>query len=646
MNWSSLLIIILTITTSYYIGSIIIYLSKCKLNEDEFYATFLKVIIGIITGTFLFAVFKSNGNTILWAFPLIGLFYIFDNKKDILNLKNGNSDIFKFNKTKLYSLSTILVIAIGYFILQGYFFYHVPFNNIQDQDQPFYTLLSQFLNLTGTESTTFSIDPINLNNAATPYHYFEMWFSAIFISLGANSLETYTIISYVIFSSLASYGLLIIARHYTKNIIILLISIISIYYTKLIPFDAILGVWIPQIGNSMYNLKTIVVMIFYIWFVLLILKKNKYYRLIVLFIPIINILTAPSVFISLFLTHIVLWYRNKRKTYQSFLYSIVPMLTLSAFFLFFYTIQPNPENNIISLNIISEWISNNTLVIIKCIILLSISFLLITSFWIFPIIVFSFSKKKSFLFKQFTENRVLFEYYIILFFTSSTIWLLTDPIKDSYQFYMIPMQIIPIINFLLLLFLLKFIEHYKSMKKLAIIYVSIISITNLYLCVTENYRSFSTVNYSEEYVKQCQLSLNPNKPYHIGAKITKFDWDEEFYGENSTKLKTSPFIPFTTNNIYTISLNSLECPYYKYSKKNENYYKPIIKNNPFSKYANSYISEHGKTSLDKLQYEFIKSNNIDFIIFEKGTKIPAIIKSNIAKIYIDSNTGEQFIIIN
>lgn len=646
MNWITLLIIILTIICSYSIGSIIIYFSKCEPIIDEFYATFLKIIIGIITSTFLFAVYKSNGNTVMWGFPLIGLFYIFDNKKKIFNLKSGNSDIFKFGKSKLYSLSTILVIAIGYFILQGSFFYHVPFNNFQNQDHPFYTLLSQFLNLTGIESTSFCINPINLNNAATPYHYFEMWFSAIFISLGANSLETYTIISYVIFSSLASYGLLVIARHYTKNIVILLISIISIFYTKLIPFDAFLWVWIPQVGNSMFNLKTIVVIIFYIWFVLLILKKNKYYHLIVLFIPIINIVTAPSVFISLFLSQIALWYRSDRRTYQSFLYSILPMLTLSVFFLLFYMIQPSYENNIFSLNLISEWIRNNTFLIIKSIFLLSISFLLISGFWIFPIFVFSFSKKKSFLFKQFTENRVLFEYYILLFFTSSTIWLLTDTIKDTYQFYMIPMQITPIINFLLFLFLFKFIKHNKSMKKLAIIYISIISIVNLYLCITENYRSFSNVNYSVEYVKQCQSTLIPNKPYYIGAKITKFDWDEKFYPEISNNLKTTPFIPYITNNIYAISLNLLECPYYKYSKRIENYFKPIIKNNPFTKYANSYILAHGKTSLDKLQYEFIKSKNLDFLIIEKGVKIPAIIKSNIANIYIDSNTGEQFITIN
>ncbi|MBQ1652355.1 MAG: hypothetical protein II060_01075, partial [Bacteroidales bacterium] len=75
MNWIALLAIIVSIVVLHFVG-IIITSPFIDESKDSFYGTFVRLIVGFLTVTTVYAIVKTGGNTIQLGLLLLGVFYI------------------------------------------------------------------------------------------------------------------------------------------------------------------------------------------------------------------------------------------------------------------------------------------------------------------------------------------------------------------------------------------------------------------------------------------------------------------------------------------------------------------------------------------------------------------------------------------
>ncbi len=180
---------------NYSIGHFIYTLFFTKLNIKPLSILFVKIFFGITTSITLFALYHTDFNTVfLFAFILINM--VFTDRQ-----KNTYNKILQIEYREL----TIVIIINLLLLFGAYYFYYIYSNGAIFGDNQFYATIATVIANTGVEGT--NLDWTSTTLQTTPYHYAEIWQTALLIKLfKVNSIVAYCLLTTPFWGSVIALG--------------------------------------------------------------------------------------------------------------------------------------------------------------------------------------------------------------------------------------------------------------------------------------------------------------------------------------------------------------------------------------------------------------------------------------------------------
>ena len=609
------LVILLCIAIFYCLGTIVMWLLRQKPLQDSYADAFVRLLLGFVSMSTIFAIIKTNGNTISWGFLIVGGIYLSQKKLNGgLFPRRTLREFFLLSRKDIYVLGVSAVVGLLSVVGNGIFYYDLPFNNEPHFDYTYYAAVADEMTLRGVESNNIMRDVLwQQTISPTPYHYVELWIvSLISLLSGLNSTETIFIVVYSLLAVMYVLGLLAIAMLYGKNFFFYLLALISIVYVPVAYFDYTIGfnllhlLKLDVIFTTLINTKTLVVALFFT-FSMLLYKYNKNYFLIsLLCLPIVNIVLAPSVFITVG-TMLLMQGFKCNKTSWIILAETVTLGILIVCFYFFQS-QANSMGNFSVQNIEDNVAGISS--IIKSILKL-IMFLVL---YHVPIViaVFYLWWRKAFLFKDFLhKNGALLLTVTLLLISGFVMAQLTKGVRDNTQFYALTTEFLPLVYAVVSLNLLSL----ATGKWMKIIIITFCMLFALFSC---KYQTFQVKN---------------EHP---------FSTDDSFLSDVLMAVDTSKSpIVVTTNPQYTypypISVSEAKLKTIYIGERD--LYNPIP--STFTLFADSYGEN---IPIDTLQVNFVKHNKIKYIY---TTNEQLYLNCCVVDtIFYERGTNNKFIVLN
>lgn len=649
MNFYVLLIVLTSLISFYLIGSILSLVSKSEFEKDVFFDVFIKLTIGLLFVVFTYAVIVTGGNTILWGFVILGLFYLFEKKGKAFNIKDRFFDVINKNNKRQFVILLVMIVGIVFFFFQGSFFYNQPINNVPHGDFNYYALLIEYLNLYGVESTTFAqyliIDtPIS----PVPYHYPELWLSALISKVfGILAMETQVVATHSILATILGTGMIALSRKLTNSFVLQIFSFLSIFLSGVF-FLSILPQSETFIFANGYNPKTVFVSLFFIWFVILALDEKQLFYFPLLFLPIANIALAPAILTSLILYSIINTFNKSNKIILS-KHIIFETFIIAIFIMSFYFFQSGSQaSGGFQKDSLIEGLLIDRLKPLKIFFGSILIFISLYGLYLLPIIAVLISKQRKDYYMQLLKYKNIFIIFVFVFLSGLFMWSLTHPISDSIQFFYMPalilLNLVIVIN---LLFVYKSFEKFKSIKYIFLSYIFIILSINLFSLQNTPFYKYReiTKEYSEKYIKTV-VELTETHDYN--NKIIVFITPPNEHVSFWHIIKNNgPAIYFRFYKPYfnTLNLNSLDRNLDAYDAINKKRIEKILHDRPFYKFAISRKENYSSADIPTLQYEFIVENKIKYLILEKGAELDTVFKSLVDTIVLDEISKQKFVFL-
>ncbi|MDD4148532.1 MAG: hypothetical protein PHE33_00735 [Bacteroidales bacterium] len=643
-----MLIVLLILLSFYLLGSIIGFVFKIGFTSNAYYNTFVRLVIGLLLATSVYAVFVTGGNTILWGFILIGILAFFQNK--FFNKSPENKNDFSINhkfKNNVVPLLSLIVLACIFYFIQSSLFYTNSFSNIPQGDYYYYSKLIYALNTFGVESSIYVDNPFNKGVAgASFYHYPELWLASLISSIfSILPLDSIVVHTHTILLSILAMGMLALSRTICNSVFIDLLGLISMYFAGIV-FIEIIPQTKPFIdfGNA-YTSKYIIISIFYLWFTILALNKSKYLFYPLLILPIINTALAPTIFIS-----IIIFIALKiiiGKQIRKYLHYLVPTLIVAIFILMFYSLQHTSTT--------TRGVDFNGIIQIhkslpfKClkIAIGAVLIILLTYIWYFiPVFLFNHKKWKQKPLEILKSGNPLLLYFVIVFFVSIGFWSILHPMPDSIQFYYLSTYfLLNIIIFILWAKTYKSLKSESALKRFAFWIICLVLITLNFTQINDRaffrYRKITNAH-SEKYILNISTKLKENTDNPVGAYLAAKTEINNVFQANACWVQR----PYIDNFIASFNMVNLSTSDYSVSKDDiilKYRTKEILKNAPFEMFSVNYQTINGVTSSDSLKYIYIHNNNIKYLVVHPRASIPSVLNEMIDTIYTDTKSGQQFI---
>ncbi len=146
---------------------------------------------------------------------------------------------------------------------------------------------------------------------------------------------------------------------------------------------------------------------------------------------------------------------------------------------------------------------------------------------------------------------------------------------------------------------------------------------------------------SSKYVDQVMNEIGKRHNFnYIGVNVKSSD--DRLNTRNSYGYITNYFIS-NYDGFYTICLN----PKSRIEKHNINEsitqdYDP----SPFMNYVNKHVAKGENYSLETNDIDYIKENNIDYVILGRNVKLPSGLNSMVDTVFCDSKSGDKFVFLN
>lgn len=654
MNPKLIIVVIGSLLVFYFLGAAVSRLFRFTEPVEHFFKAFSRIILGFITVITVYALLMTQGNTIHTGIILLAIWaFVIDyrNRKKYTGEKIKSSF---FDKTQLAPLLFVIATGLSFFSIQSLLFYNTPINNFPHGDFTFYSMVVEYMNLNGSESTTLAMDTLYSGVLSpTPYHYSELWLASLITKIsGSLALETLVVAVHSIVAAILSLGMLALARFFTRSLFLQLVSVMGMFFSGILIIN-----FLPQADSfvfaNAYNPKTITVSIFFVWFALLALHNYKSFYIPLLLLPIINISLAPVTFASLSLLAVYQFFRHKKHRSQTIAMFVTTLLT-AAFFAGFYMLQSGKsagggfqiEDIITGLKIDPlkpAKIIGGAIVIV---------FAIYIPYFIFPLILFAGKKRKEFAERiKATENILVYGFISVI--AGLAIWGMSHPISDSIQFFYMP--VIFLLNVFVVVLALISAETINQLSKpvrlLYSAYLTILVVISVVLFTKSPFYKYRPVTetfgaqYVEAVVKQLSKTENPVKAIAFITPPEKLKGFWSAIGNNGA----ATYLKFYFPCYNTVSLNALSTPLDKYDAITKMRIKNILKNTAFYKYAvsKSYpITQTQPDSISRLQYNFICDKKIRFLIIENGAEIPQIFNPATDTIIKDPVSGQQFLFLN
>ena len=534
------LVILLCLAIFYCVGTIVMWVIKQKPFQDSFLDAFIRILLGFVSISTIFAIIKTNGDTISWGFLFVGVIFLSQKKLNgRLSSRSLIRDYFLFSRKDCYVLGVSALVGLLFAGGNAIFYYDFPFNNEPHFDYTYYAAVGDEMVLRGVESNNIMRDVLwQQNISPTPYHYVELWIAALISSvLWVNSTEAIFIVVYSLLGVMYVLGLISIARQYGKTFIFYLIALISIVYVPVAYFDYTVGfnllhlLKLDVIFTSLINTKTLVVAMFFTFSVLLYKYGEHYFLISLLCLPIVNIVLAPSVFIAvgtMLLTQVIV----RRDKISWLLFAETVALGIGIFCFYFFQSQADSMGNF-SLQNIEGNISD-----ISSIIKSTLKLILFLIVFHLPIIGTSLYlwKRKYFHFKEsYHRNAVMFFTVILLLISGFVVAQITKGVRDHTQFYALATEILPVVYAVISLKLFAMVTK-KWFKTLLVVFCFVFA---LYSCMFQTFQVKNEHPFSvdETYLSDISAVIEANESKIVATTIPRYIYPYPICVPNG-KLKT------------------------------------------------------------------------------------------------------------
>lgn len=638
MNWIALLLILISLPFFYFVGTLLLWLTRVKPPQDIFYETFVRLIVGLVSVVSVYAIVKTCGNTILWGFLIVGVLYLLYAKRNKLFLgKYCLGNLLPDGKKVLLPVLVMFVLGIGFFLFQGTFFYATPINNMPHGDYAFYATVSSVLNCFGVETSSWQSVVLYGRAAPTPYHYFDIWLPVIFINiLHGDTYEAFVVVTQSIYMVILAMGMITVTRKVTENKLVQVLSVFSIFFAGLL-FVKILPQSSDFIFSNSCSLKYLTVSMFVVWTVLAMLEKKGGWYLLMICLPIVNVVTAPVAFITvvflLFLSAL------RRRQIKHVLSPLVSVFIVAIFIVLFYFLQIGQSaSGGISNSTLSDSIAEDKTKPIKIIFGAIAILLSIYMYYLIPTIVSVISRKRNEYWILVKDNAIVFVGVFIVVCIGVVVWGLTHIRADSIQFFMVSaISWINIAVWLLVLFSFKISNRIAGYLVMA--FVLLMATLNFYQIEKVPFYRYSQKVGDVDYVKDVSDAISETDGLHLGVFIQDSSqmveyWDFNCFGVGA---ELKHFI----SELYLTAVYP-EPDIDKFASIDKPRIQKAVKGNPFQNFMIDYKSAHPNSRYGEIVLEFVKANDCKFVYLSSGCKLLEPVEPYIDKRFVNKKNGECF----
>ena len=328
------------------LGRMCMPLHHVKLKSPA--VNFLQFTLVLMAVVFIFSVWATHGVTVNVILGVFLLTYFLANRKRGYSLD--------FNLT-LAPFGIPLIMFTFFFLVKCFAFYNFSYQapNIPHNDILYYTTISDFIGETGQENLSNFRNVINSSfNGLNPYHYFEMWVSALLSRIfGVNSLAVFELLTHSLLltvTALGFYGLITQLSERGNKYLIFFLSIGLVFYSGL-------SINYPKIGIIPYNgailPKLLPIYFFCLMFTVFFLAGEFWTAVAVLIVLAwINTAAAPGIYIGLFLFACLKFFLEKDKKVAAKIITWISFSVLgyALLFMLFKSGNSHLESGIISRN--------------------------------------------------------------------------------------------------------------------------------------------------------------------------------------------------------------------------------------------------------------------------------------------------------
>lgn len=653
MNWIALLAIVVSLVAFYFAGSLLLWLARVKPNEESFYDIFVRLLLGVFLTTAVYAMFKTCCNTILSGVFLVGALFLFQKRKEWIYIRFAEY----FKRKQIINVIIPIGISLVFYAFYRIISYGEPFN-ILHFDDVYYSFQSTKIGMFGVESTNPLYEWNFLSNA-TPYHYADLWFVNIIVTIfGTNPLFTYSIIAKSILSSVLVVGMFALTRQFTGNKLMLVFALFAITIAPmLLDYSDI-----RQMQTNTNNLKELMCSPIYVWFFILIYRRSSFWYYPLLLLPALNLGAMPVMF-SAVVTYFVIML-VKEKSWKNFFSRLIPFLLVTAFVVIFYTIQTTDGG-------ISKGLSIDYIIGIYSIRgfvehlyanMVNYAMYVLYLLPIFVLIVFLLIRNREKLSNLYATNKHLLWFYVVsaiygliyLYLFYPLLWHDAGQVHNITNILMF--NIIVFVTFLI-------VESYVLRRYLRLfmyLYFAVMLIysTSIFFISRMNMINISKPRQNQEYVNNVVDYFNSNGYDANGAYLDK-DLNVFSIEVNNENQCFSPFASrcdfmyFNSLNTYFESddeLQSYICNKIAYDSNLMEFWQKKMPEalyvDPFAVFCKEYVKNNGKMPIDQLRYEFVKKHSIEYIVIKNNVVLPDLFDPIVDTIFTDSKTGERFVFLN
>lgn len=641
LSFISITLLILSIL--YIIGDII--RKNVLLNfKYNYQYTFFNLFTGTIIIITCFALFFTNGRTILLGNIILGIlgFYYWKSKR--------SASIEIIESISLSKRLPTLIIEGFVFFFIYYLYKYLTADNITgvpfwfDQDNISYSKNIWYIINSGNESSVFDYFDLS-KRTPSPFHYYDLWFAGgIATVFNLNYLHTLQLITHPIGFFTIIIGLLAILEFKIEKISLFhKFLCIGILFFGGLYFECYNHIEIFKRYGFMYRLnvfkfpKSIISYTFILASLNLYFNRRIYLALLVFLGLILSqIATAPTLLSTLFLFFLGLLIFTKNLKYVKYLISILVVVIFIG--IFYILLKTGNSDNLYSQNFTREYLFSlltikQFITLIKLSIgdgLLGLAFIHIFSIiLIILLLALNYNKIKFSIF----NHLYLVIFFIMLILIGIVLSFLFGFVMfDAFQFFSsIGTPFLTIIIFLLLIYLF---------DKLSTIYKVLILIYVIFVAVIAPKTFENPYNYSQEYLLKTNQTFKLLNPKGVFL-MTKEDYSKSANHCNPLFGVLNYHLCIWNRNANTIPMSVFDIP-----RDSKNNFTNAVKLSSFYIFVEKQKAKHHFISLEQSQIDFIDTYDIDYLITTKDVVLNTLLKSRVKTIIVDSNTKERFILLN
>jgi len=633
---------------------------KVSNSNNPYMECFINMALGGLMVAVLTAIWRTSGNTILWG-AFIPLAFIYFQQHSPKPSPTSKKFINKENVGVFAYAILVVLVSLSYYLI---LYFKPPFHAIPHFDEGFYAMLGVKNYFFGIESFK-AVSMLHSKPGNTPYHYPELWInSLVFKFLNINQVIGHGIVVKSWLTAIVAMGLRGLTRQVNGAKILEYLSVLPMFIVPfLLDYNRLV-----QGSSLIHSNKGLVVGAAIVFWMNCYFSKYKMHWVVLLMLPILNISTAPAVFLSLSMFLIIKLIIDFKNNNISNWYSLITVFFTALFVAVFYYLQsgnsekiPNQILFIKSCYTLPIFIQNaykhwaNSILYLPCL-LIPICY---------SIIKHGFVKSVKIILKPVYKNSSLLGLFSLTWLSGIITSFAFFPFAgwDSGQLHtMSAGAFFPIIIWLCLIWFVRYLNSKSLILNLNIFFLLIYCVflfhqTKLY------YRILPETHRSNEYLNQVKSLLEDNKFIYFGVSLlapNEFRFMEES-GARNDLMNTYRVNPFSTSMppLYLYNLNTLDLKGFEIQDLQDinfktydsrlKYYKIMsarkdLLNSPFYIFSSENSNKKSIIKVLELHYQwaFIRKLKPEFIILSKEAVLPIDWMPFIEKSLVDKLSGEQF----